>query len=105
MLKIEPTSFRDSWLQEFYVNGTTCRQIPNNLERALRRKLDILNNACDIRDLMSPPSNQFEYLNGKLKDRASIRVNEKYRLEFEVNPNTGEIADLTFHKHVYRAKK
>jgi len=46
------------------------------------RKLQMLDNACTVEDLRSPPGNRLESLHGNLKGFWSIRINEQWRLCF-----------------------
>jgi len=54
-----------------------------DLQEMTRRKLRMLNNSFDIKDLMIPPSNRLEKLKGNRKDFYSIRVNDQWRLIFK----------------------
>jgi len=63
--------------------------------QALRR-LDILNAAIRLEDLMLNPGNRFEALGGKRKGQFSIRINQKWRICFDWNGQDAinvEIAD------------
>ena len=46
------------------------------------RKLQMLDNACELEDLRSPPGNRLETLRGNLKGILSIRINDQWRLCF-----------------------
>ena len=46
------------------------------------RKLDMLNAARNLRDLMSPPGNRLEALRGDLKGHHGIRINDQWRVVF-----------------------
>ncbi|MDP8161940.1 type II toxin-antitoxin system RelE/ParE family toxin [Pasteurella skyensis] len=94
------TTFRDKWLFAFFQYGTKHKKIPTSLEKVLLRKLDILDNAKDERDLISPPSNNFEKLEPKQKNYYSIRVNKQYRLVFHYENN--QINDLFLDDHSYK---
>lgn len=74
--------FRDTWLAAFYEKGLSSRKIPQTIENALFRKLQILDAAYKESDLRAPPGNRFEHLQGKLIGPCSIRVNRQYRLIF-----------------------
>ncbi|MFA5632694.1 MAG: type II toxin-antitoxin system RelE/ParE family toxin [Porticoccaceae bacterium] len=74
--------FRDMWLEAFYENDQSHRKIPNTLEGALFRKLQILDAATQESDLRVPPGNRFEQLEGNMAGWCSIRVNKQYRLIF-----------------------
>ena len=63
-------------------NGQSSRRLPRNIQNTARRKLRILNNAQDLRDLRIPPANRLEVLHGNRKGQHSIRVNNQYRIYF-----------------------
>jgi toxin HigB-1 len=46
------------------------------------RKLDLVNSASILADLLSPPGNKLEKLKGTMSDFYSIRVNNQYRIIF-----------------------
>lgn len=92
-------SFRDGWLEYFFVQATAHRRIPPDIHTALARKLDIINAAVSYRDLKSPPGNRYEELEGKLKGYSSIRVNKQYRLIFRWE--RGKAEDLYLDPHEY----
>lgn len=95
-------SFRDGWLQNFYLLDRSSKRIPGDIEDRLFRKLQIIDDATQDQDLRSPPSNHFEKLPGKLKGTHSIRVNKQWRLIFVWDSNTGEATDLYLDNHSYR---
>lgn len=47
------------------------------------RKLDRIEAAVTIRDLMTPPSNRLEALKGDRAGQYSIRINDQWRVCFE----------------------
>lgn len=47
-----------------------------------RRKLDMIANAADLRDLRVPPGNRLEELRGSRAGQHSIRLNDQYRICF-----------------------
>ena len=47
------------------------------------KRLEILDNAKSIQDLMGLPSNRFEALGGDRSGQFSIRINQQWRLCFE----------------------
>ncbi len=63
-------------------NGIRAKNIPVEIQSIGRRKLRMLNNSQNIRDLQIPPSNRLEKLIGKLKDYHSIRINKQWRIIF-----------------------
>lgn len=52
------------------------------IERAARRKLEILEAVEKLEDLRVPPGNRLEVLRGERKGQHSIRVNDQYRICF-----------------------
>lgn len=62
--------------------GKVIRGLPPEIRAAATRKLDMLNAARELRDLLAPPGNRLEALKGDLKGKHSIRVNEQWRLVF-----------------------
>jgi len=67
-----------------------------NLERVAARKLQMLDDATELRDLMAPPANRLEALKGDRKGQHSIRVNDQWRVCFiwtSAGPEQVEIVD------------
>lgn len=96
-------SFRDEWLEDYFLYGRHSKRIPSTLSSALARKLDIINAAVTFKDLRSPPGNRYEDLNPPLEGYASIRVNEQYRLIFKWIE--GKAVDLYLDAHSYKQHK
>jgi toxin HigB-1 len=72
--------------------GERIKEISTELQEVGRRKLRMLNNSQDLRDLQVPPSNKLEKLKGKLKEYYSIRINDQWRIIFKWNNgNAGEV--------------
>ena len=64
--------------------------------RAAKRKLEAVNAASRLDDLLIPPSNRLEKLKGDLKDFHSIRINDQWRVIFkwiEGEPHEVRIVD------------
>ncbi len=93
-------SFRDEWLQAFFVTDVRSHRIPPDLESRLFRRLQMLDNAVTDQDLRVPPSNHFEKLRGHLGGWHSIRVNQRWRLVFRWD--AGEAAAVYLDDHSYR---
>jgi proteic killer suppression protein len=53
------------------------------IARRAKRRLEAINSAARLEDLMVPPSNRLEKLKGDLKDFYSIRVNDQWRIVFK----------------------
>jgi len=77
-------SFGDAATDALYHGrgGRSARSLPKPLWPIILRKLDKLNAATRLEDLMVPPGNRLEALKGDRKGRLSIRVNRQYRITF-----------------------
>ncbi len=87
-------SFACKHTEKVYYGGRVPRfqSIIQQAERRLQR----LDSATCIEDLMNLPSNRFESLGGKLSGRQSIRINKQWRICFEwreAGPYNVEIVD------------
>lgn len=76
-----PPKYRDK-LTERLANR---KRVPAffGIERQALRKLDRLDAARTLYDLMSPRSNRFEALKGDRQGQYSIRINDQWRICFE----------------------
>ena len=54
-----------------------------SFEKAAARKLLMLDAACELEGLRSPPSNRLEALKGKRSGQYNIRINNQWRICFE----------------------
>jgi proteic killer suppression protein len=95
-------SFRDNWLREFFVNDRHDKRVPSDIEARLFRKLQLIDDAANDRDLRGPPSNHFEKLAGQLAGKHSIRINQQWRLIFEWDPDRGAAKNIYLDNHSYR---
>lgn len=68
-------------------NGIRSKKLPNEIQNVARRKLRLLNNAQEVNDLRIPPANKLEKLKGDLKDFYSIRINNQWRIIFQLKNN------------------
>ena len=50
--------------------------------KAAERKLTMLDNASDLKDLLSPAGNRLEKLRGDRAGQHSIRINDQWRICF-----------------------
>jgi proteic killer suppression protein len=79
-------------------HGDTVRCLSLSLQEKARRKLRMLNNSIDLKDLNVPPSNRPEKLKGTLKEFYSIRINEQWRLIFKwENGSAREVKITDYH--------
>lgn len=67
-----------------------------NIESVAQRKLQMIDDAMELRDLKSPPGNRLEALRDDRKGQHSIRINDQWRVCFvwtENGPKNVEIVD------------
>ena len=67
-----------------------------NIEAVAERKLQMLDDAVELRDLASPPGNRLELLSGERAGQHSIRINAQWRICFkwtDTGPDQVEIVD------------
>lgn len=72
--------------------GERVKGFSSELQEIGRRKLRMLNNSQNIKDLQIPPSNRLEKLKGNLKAYHSIRINDQWRIIFKWN--SGNVSDV-----------
>ena len=89
-------SYRDKSTRDFAA-GKRVKAF-GGFERSARLKLDRLDAATSLRDLVALPGNRFEALVGNRKDQYSIRINDQWRICFEwpdqaLGPSNVEIVD------------
>jgi len=58
------------------------RRFPPDIVKTAVRRLDMLNAAQQLLDLRAPPGNRLEALQGELRGKHSIRVNDQWRIVF-----------------------
>lgn len=90
-------SFGDKTTQKIW-EGEMVKGFSIDIQETARRKLRMLHNSIDIKDLLIPPSNRLEKLKGNLKDFYSIRVNDQWRIIFHwENGNAFNVELIDYH--------
>lgn len=90
-------SFRDRETERVW-KGDVSRRFPGAIQDVARRKLRMLSNAQDLRDLRVPPGNRLEALKGERKGQHSIRINERWRVCFRWSGgNAHEVEIVDYH--------
>lgn len=91
-------SFKDSDAEAFFKNGTRARKKGWDLARdVVKRKLDMLDYAKELKDLLSPPNNRLESLKGHLAGLYSIRINDQWRIVFRWNQEPYDVCIMDYH--------
>lgn len=92
-------SFRDKGTEDlFYGRSTKAarKALPTTLWRKASIKLDAVDSAGILDDLLIPPGNRLEALKGDRRGQHSIRINSQYRICFrwtDAGPENVEIVD------------
>jgi len=90
-------SFKDKETEKVW-NGTVSLKLPFEIQQVARRKLRMINNSQNIADLLVPPANRLEKLQGGLKNRYSIRINDQWRVIFLWDEgNSFEVEIIDYH--------
>lgn len=89
-------SYRDKRTRDFG-SGKWVKAF-SGIDRPARLKLDRLESAATLKDLVALPGNRFEVLAGDRKGQYSIRINDQWRICFEwpersAGPTNVEIVD------------
>ncbi len=80
-------------------DGDVSLKFPIDIQNTARRKLRMLNNARELKDLSVPPNNRLESLKGGRKGLFSIRINNQWRICFVWNDgNCLDIEIVDYHK-------
>jgi len=85
-------SFGDKFTEDLFngIPSSKIKKLPKELIEITLRKLDIINAASQVEDLRFPPGNRLKKLQGDLKNYYSIRINDQYRIVFQVFGNKFE---------------
>lgn len=75
--------------------GDKIKRLPVDIQEIARRKLRMLNNSQNLKDLQIPPLNRLEKLKGDLKEYYSIRINNKWRIIFQWKNSNAEQVEIT----------
>ena len=67
------------------------------IERAARRKLEILAAAHQLSDLRVPPGNRLEALRGDRHGQHSIRINDQWRICFRWRDGAEDVEIVDYH--------
>jgi proteic killer suppression protein len=91
-------SFADQGTEDVF-NGISSKgaraTCPSNLWDIARRKLDQINRARDLSDLVVPPGNRLERLKGDRAGQHSIRINDQYRVCFSWEDGHADEVEIT----------
>ncbi len=83
-------SFADRELERLWMEEGFSLGLPSFVTTSFRRKMGYLIQASDTRDLRAMRSLNFEKLKGKRQHEYSIRLNDQFRLVFEMSSEGGK---------------
>lgn len=86
-------TFEETYLQELYVKGTTSskkHRFQPDIIRRYQKCISFMVNASSIEVLRTINSLNYEVLVGDKAGISSVRVNNKYRIEFTVSESSEE---------------
>ena len=89
-------SFKGKFAELILVERRGPKGFPPDLQKVARRKLVQVNNAGALSDLGVPPGNRLEALQGNLRGKHAIRINDQWRIVFrwtDAGPEDVEIID------------
>jgi proteic killer suppression protein len=85
-------SFRCSDTKSLYQGLPAYRF--NQIRSVAERKLQMLDDAVELRDLRSPPGNRLEQLSGNRSGQHGIRINDQWRVCFTWGANGPEGVEI-----------
>jgi proteic killer suppression protein len=86
-------SFADKATERLFRDGV-CPARWRNIEAVALRKLDMVDAAIRLDDLLSPPGNRLEALKGDRRGQHSIRINRQWRVCFRWTPDGPEAIEI-----------
>jgi proteic killer suppression protein len=83
---------------EFIWEGNWSSKLPEAIQEIARRKLRMLHNSVDRKDLTIPPSNRLEKLKGEMRQFYCIRINDQWRIKFKwIKGHAYEVEIIDYH--------
>ena len=76
-------NFADKETEKIY-NQIFSKKLPQSIQRIALRKLIMIDNAGCLEDLRVQPANHLELLQGARAGQYSIRINDQYRICFNI---------------------
>lgn len=90
-------SFGNKNTEKIYQNERVSK-LPLEIQRIGLRKLIMLDQSQEMKDLIIPPSNRLEKLKGNMKQYHSIRINDQWRVIFKwIDNNAFEVEIIDYH--------
>jgi toxin HigB-1 len=92
-------TFRGQLAEDLFFDRQTAvtRRFPGMLRQVAQRKLQYINAAARLTDLMAPPGNRLEALKGSLAGYHSIRINDQWRIVFRWRDGAHDVQIVDYH--------
>lgn len=91
-------SWKDTKAEAFFNTGKVPARVGwANIAKVAARKLDMLDAAAQLDDLLAPPGNKLEALKGDRKGQHSIRINDQWRICFEWDNGATKVEIVDYH--------
>lgn len=91
------SSFANKDTEKLFSTGKSKKLPPEIITRSIMR-LTQLDSACEVTDLMIPPSNRLEALSGDRTGQWSIRINDQWRICFRfINGDATDVEITDYH--------
>lgn len=86
-------SFKGKFAEQVLA-GKAPKGFPADIARVAQRKLFMIDQAVELRDLAVPPSNRLEALKKDRVGQHSIRINDKWRVCFKWSDGGAEDVEI-----------
>ena len=86
-------SFADKETEKIY-RQEFSKKLPQSIQRIALRKFIMIDNAETLNDLRIPPANQLEALKGDREGQYSIRINDQFRICFNISDSGIENVEI-----------
>jgi proteic killer suppression protein len=91
------TSFGNKETEKLFATGKS-KKLPTEIITRSIMRLTQLDSACEVTDLLTPPSNRLETLSGDRAGQWSIRINDQWRICFRfVNGEATDVEITDYH--------
>ncbi len=87
-------TFADKETQQVFVREKSRRLPPDMIRRAVRR-LEYINCATRLTDLLTPPSNRLHALKGDREGQYAISINDQWRICFRFTDGDAYDVEIT----------
>ena len=87
------TSIADKETEKVF-NQIFSKHIPKEIQRKALMKLIMIDAAQSLNDLLMPPANRLEKLQGNREGQYSIRINSQYRICFNFEDGDAENVEI-----------